>query len=243
MPMNHNDPPWLAHRRKLFMRPDAERYLRPDAERWLQPNRRLFVGPQADEVKYNADQPRVPAGQPDGGQWTDDGGGSHRDGLMRLAGEIPTNDTPEVPKERPPTARLRNRIARALARQRGSAGLVLDAAEWLYEHRAEIGSYFDPPKSLEQLQRDVSTPAAGYDIHHIVERNSVKADGSQDHLIDAPDNLVRIPRWKHWELNRWYATQSADFEWNSPREFLRKLDWGERRRIGMDAMRRIGVLK
>jgi hypothetical protein len=35
--------------------------------------------------RYNADQPRVPAGNPDGGQWTDGGAGR-----ILLAGDPPT---------------------------------------------------------------------------------------------------------------------------------------------------------
>ena len=65
-------------------------YLMRQLERWTRPNAHLFVGPdwrrfvpRADadhpfalyENKYRPDQPRVPAGNPDGGQWTADGAG------------------------------------------------------------------------------------------------------------------------------------------------------------------------
>jgi hypothetical protein len=53
-----------AYQRARWLRPDAERWMRPDAYRWRKP-----VHP--DEQKYNPGQPRVPAGNPDGGQWTD----------------------------------------------------------------------------------------------------------------------------------------------------------------------------
>jgi hypothetical protein len=45
-------------------------------------------------LKYNADQPRVPRGNPDGGQWTgtDANGNPVRKRLVRLAGDVPTND-------------------------------------------------------------------------------------------------------------------------------------------------------
>jgi hypothetical protein len=61
---------------------------------------------------YNPDQPRVPRGDPEGGQWTAEGTSSSR---IRLAGDIPTGDSPEIPKEPPPTTRLRNIAIRALA--------------------------------------------------------------------------------------------------------------------------------
>jgi hypothetical protein len=41
-------------------------------------------------LKYSPDQPRVPAGNPDGGQWTSVNGGAN--GRIRLAGPLPTND-------------------------------------------------------------------------------------------------------------------------------------------------------
>ena len=50
--------------------------LPPDAEQALEPFRNFvrFVEAKRDGVKYRPDQLRVPAGNPDGGQWTDEGG-------------------------------------------------------------------------------------------------------------------------------------------------------------------------
>lgn len=42
-------------------------------------------------AKYSADQPRVPAGNPEGGQWTGDGGSRNRavgSGRVRIAADI-----------------------------------------------------------------------------------------------------------------------------------------------------------
>jgi hypothetical protein len=64
-----------AAQRARWMRPDAYRWIRPDAARFLIPGtdpRDVFPALQR---KFNPDQPRVPAGNPDGGQWTDGGGG------------------------------------------------------------------------------------------------------------------------------------------------------------------------
>jgi hypothetical protein len=59
------DPHWFEHQRK--------RWMRPDAARWLQPNRQLWFRPGVLDRKYDPDQPRVPAGNPDGGRWTSGG--------------------------------------------------------------------------------------------------------------------------------------------------------------------------
>jgi hypothetical protein len=82
-----------------------------------------------------------------------------------------------------------------------------------------------------------------YDIHHIVEQSSARADGFPASKIDAPENLVRIPRTKHWDINAYYQQSNADFGDASPRDYLRLKDWDERERLGLDALRRFGVLK
>ena len=70
--MNLREDAWAAHQRA--------RWLRPDAERWLKPDWR--------ERKYNPDQPRVPAGSSDGGQWTSGEGGTG-------GGEVLSDATPD----------------------------------------------------------------------------------------------------------------------------------------------------
>ena len=68
-----------------------------------------------DLKAYNPNQPRVPAGNPDGGEWTGEGGaaGPKR---IRLAGPPPTNDPPEIPSRRPLTAQERNAFLKSAAR-------------------------------------------------------------------------------------------------------------------------------
>lgn len=122
-------------------------------------------------------------------------------------------------------------------------GLVLEVAPYLEEIKAEVRASFDPPRSLQELQEAVSSPEKGYDIHHIVERATRNPDGSEDAMINAPDNLARIPRWKHWELNAWYETPTRDFDKLSPRQYLRGQDWEERRRVGLMGLRAVGVLR
>jgi hypothetical protein len=83
--MTQFKPEWLEHQRKRWMRPDAHAWIRHDAHRFMPPGSPIYVGrdvvkyfwpdPQADERKYSPDQPRVPAGNSDGGQWTNEGGG------------------------------------------------------------------------------------------------------------------------------------------------------------------------
>lgn len=166
---------------------------------------------------------------------------------IRLAGEIPTNDPPEIPKERPATSERRTAVlkdvARWLGRYGGPLAKVAGAAYWLYEYDAQITASLDPPKTLEELQRAVGTPKAGYEIHHIVEQTPAEQDGYRRPQINGPENLVRIPTLKHREITGWYQTKNDQFDGLSPREYLRGKMWEERTNVGLHALTKYGVLK
>jgi hypothetical protein len=151
---------------------------------------------------------------------------------------------PIVPKERPPTTRERNDAAREIAKWLAkNLGRVIEGAAWLDEFEESIQAYLDPPKTLKELQEAASTPKKGYDIHHIVEQASAEQDKFPRSMIDGPENRVRIPRYKHWEINSWYGRPNKNFGGQSPREYLRGKDWDERMKIGFEALTRYGVLK
>lgn len=199
-------------------------------------------------LKYSPDQPRVPRGNPDGGQWTetDANGNPVGSSRVRLAGDVPTNDPPEVPKEKPKTASERSAAAKLASKILSSAATVAKITElavWLAPYASGIVSYNDPPKSLDELRQAVSTPDPGYDIHHIVERSSALKSGYPLDVIDGPDNLVRIPRMKHWDINSWYGTPAPEFEGQSPRDYLSGRNWDVRMQVGLEALRQNGVLK
>jgi hypothetical protein len=76
--VNDREALWLAHQRQRWMLPDPSRWLQPDQSKWLQPDHSRFQPPQYHEQKYAPNQPRVPAGNPDGGEWTSGGGAATR---------------------------------------------------------------------------------------------------------------------------------------------------------------------
>jgi hypothetical protein len=133
-------------------------------------------------------------------------------------------------------------VAKALAEIGGAATDYVAKHSWLYDAFPYISAYLDGPKSLADLTEQAQSPQKGYDIHHIVEQTSAEQDGYSRRLIDREDNLVRIPTLKHWEINAWYQTKSEEFGDVSPRTYLRSKDWDERRRVGLSALRRFGVL-
>jgi hypothetical protein len=98
---------WRAQRQRRWTRENAHLYLRPNAERFFKPTAQLsakgatqglrlyrYERPDSAERKYSPDQPRVPAGNPDGGQWTsgtasNSGGATARD----ITANKPDKDT------------------------------------------------------------------------------------------------------------------------------------------------------
>ena len=96
----------FAHEAMRGMRPDAHRFIRPDWRRFVRPGcegEAPFDFYECFERKYSPDQPRVPAGNSDGGQWTSEGGG----------GSNAKNPAHVKPAQRSPADRTR------------SAGLVI----------------------------------------------------------------------------------------------------------------------
>lgn len=110
-----------ARPRGRFIHPEAARWMRPDAERWIRPDIARFLAPgsrPADVVpalnyKYNPNQPRVPAGNPDGGQWTYGGGGRSSSSLDDRRGRddprVLSDADPEVVKPGQQYAQVRGR--------------------------------------------------------------------------------------------------------------------------------------
>jgi hypothetical protein len=123
-------------------------------------------------------------------------------------------------------------------------GTVIDLAPWVVEEFGpSINAYFDPPKTLEELQQAVQDPQRGYDIHHIVEQTPAEKDGFPRSLIDSSENVVRIPRFKHWQITGWFGAENEDYGLRPPREFLRGKDWEMRVEVGKRALIKAGVLK
>lgn len=58
------------HQLKRWTLPDAHRFVRADWRRFVRPGHERELPFELYERKYSSDQPRVPSGNPSGGQWT-----------------------------------------------------------------------------------------------------------------------------------------------------------------------------
>ncbi len=76
-----------------------------------------------------------------------------------------------------------------------------------------------------------------------MEQKAAEDDGFSRVEIDARDNLVRIPAMKHREITTWYQTPNPDYEYLSPREYMRGKEWKERYTLGVEKLIDFGVLK
>ena len=256
---------------------------------------------RALDAKSSPTQPRVPAGNPRGGQWTDRNrsqatgqdaaqgtvtsltqpmgnvdigdvtGSSELGDLFQIKPadtprvdrvQLAANDTPDdlarigdpvpkIPLSRPETSAERTdymlSAAEWLKRHPGLAGDIytgaMNAVSWLRDYHDVIQASRDQPKSLEELQQAISDPKPGYDIHHIVEQTPAERFGFTRSEIDHPENLVRIPRLQHYQINGWYGHGTEEFDGLSPRAYLQDKGWEERYRVGLNALKKFGVLK
>jgi hypothetical protein len=165
----------------------------------------------------------------------------------RLAGPLPTDDGSNIPPQRPPTSEQRyayvKTAAKWLARFGGPLSKLAEGAHWLYEYEHDIIANLDPPGTLAELQQAAPERKKGYHKHHIVEKDSAEKDGFSREVINSPDNLARVPAMKHREITGWYQRKSDEFGGQSPRDYLRGRSWEVRRKVGLEALIRFGVLQ
>jgi hypothetical protein len=231
---------------------------------------------------FNPNEPRVPAGNPDGGEWTSGGGVTPSDvsgavlsdatpnnnwvpGAQYAANDPPgighnqgppLEEPPEIPPRVLATRQAINNFLKAAAYWLEDASKVdkraatlffiaLMATAWLADkYLPYIITYQDPPRTLQELQQAALLPKIEYyNDHHLVEQTAAEDDGFPRSMIDAPENVVRIPTLKHWLITGWYQTPNPDFGWLSPRQYLQGKDWEERVRVGKQALIQFGVLK
>ncbi len=171
-------------------------------------------------------------------------------------GGPPLEDPPTIPRQEPPTRRLRHIVVKAVVRfaaralSRGAAGPIgvlltaIEVARWMQTYYSWIEAYFDAPKTLTELQRGAARGKRdGYDIHHVVEEDAALKDGFPDSIVNGAANLVRISRLKHWQINSWFQKPNLNYGGLTPRQFLKGKSWEERLKIGLDTLKKEGILK
>jgi hypothetical protein len=260
---------------------------------------------RALDAKYSPTQPRISAGNPRGGQWTDRSGGQGTGQVIgqdaaqdtaasltqpmgnvdigdvsgsselgdlfqikpaetrvegaQLAGDPPDNpktpsdDPPPKIPQRPTDARMdfirdaAEWVARNVVRRAPAVDAFFGALNQIRELDAAtsaIKSANDPAKTLEELQEPIGTKSQrGYEDHHIVGQHAQNREQFGDSRIDSRENQVRIPVLKHIDISAWYSRGNDEYGGLSPRDYLRGKDWDEQTRVGLDILRKRGILK
>ncbi len=121
---------------------------------------------------------------------------------------------------------------------------ALAHADWIKEQLDNIIAAQDPPRSLDELIEAAQEGGRrfGYDNHHIIEQGPQNGDVPPN-VIDAPYNLARIPRYKHWQINKYYGQPQSECEGLTPREYLKGKSVEQRYQFGLAVLRKFGVLK
>lgn len=199
---------------------------------------------------FNRDQPRVPAGSPEGGQWAGGQGANQRQPGIGDNGGPALDQTNNPPSRKPSKTQAAKTLARAIALRAlrpagriGAALMAIEVGHWLYTEYPSIRSYQDEPKTLAELQQHVGERRPGYDDHHIVERGAGSRESFPPSATDGVDNIVSIPRYKHHEVTGWYARKNISFGNLAPRDYLRGKNWAEHLEVGHHALRLFKVLK
>ncbi len=139
-----------------------------------------------------------------------------------------------------------------------AAAIILEIVEKLGpselndgEDRAidQTNAYFDPPKTLEELQTPPTQNVLGYEGHHNVEQNDDNIAKTTlakfgRPAIDDPSNIVYIPRLKHELITAEFNSKVDKDPQNRPlREIVDEMDFAQQRAIGLDMLRKYGILK
>ena len=119
--------------------------------------------------------------------------------------------------------------------------------------RADAEACKDPPKTLTELQAPPTENTSGYDQHHLVQQNSsnvakspgdVRIDKFGRNAIDAPSNLVWIPRSKHQLISAYYnSVDQNDPLGRLRRQVVAGMDFAAQREEALATLRRFGVLR
>jgi hypothetical protein len=158
---------------------------------------------------------------------------------------------PEAPSDSKTLYDLGREISDALrsAKERGDAdafaaiGKVAGDASYLSREYPKIIADLDPPKSYEDLKAASDEPTRlGYQNHHIVGQGDYNKDIDKS-LIESDDNIVRIPEYKHIEINAYYQKPNNITGGVSPREYYKGKSFEEQLRFGKYVLWLYGVME
>jgi hypothetical protein len=175
--------------------------------------------------------------------------------IIRGATDVPVIAPPILPPDAPTDSKTLYDLGRGIsdalrsARDRGDAEAFAQIAEaagketYLSREYPRIIADLDPPKSYEELKAAVTDESRlGYEDHHIVGQGKYNSDVDKS-LIEGEGNIVRIPMYKHFEINAYYQQPNEMTGGIPPRDFYANKPFAEQLEFGKYVLRLFGVMK
>lgn len=205
------------------------------AERFMAAARRLRRA-----LKYNPYwylQPRVPAGDPEGGQWVLGTGSSMGPVLQRLV----------------PAAAAKLREIAQLVRPY----LLRSPRRWLSDDKFPEVSQFDkqterigPPswqrfghpnirfRSERELREYLGPAGPGREWHHIVEKRLAENGRFPAEVIHSTDNIINLPVAVHRRINAIMSAKDEETGGVVRRRWMERFSYGEQYNMGLDLIKK-----
>jgi len=174
-------PLYLEHEQKRFMRSDAHRFLRPDWRRYIRAGYErtpFYQLLEHVERKYVPDQPRVPRGNPDGGQWTGNEGVGRQNAphVISDASSDPVRPGSRYAQNRPRT---------------GSANIIINGrqVEPTPGQQARLAVVESQARNIIQRLRELDpkwqpSPSAYESVEGLIQAYQSDARQAQDRIVE-----------------------------------------------------------
>lgn len=183
-------------------------------------------------------QPRVPAGRPDGGQWT---AGAAVGVVLRLLKEFSKEARRRIKRE---GQRLKPRL-RSIPRR------------WDEERQPTEDSFDEETRLISQnswqrfgyptlrfrtygdLVTALGSAGPKRQWHHIVEQRHATSGRFPPELIHSTDNIISLPEEVHVEINRRMSSKSEEFGNDIRRFWVGKMDWRNQYDHGLELIEQV----
>lgn len=99
------------------------------------------------------------------------------------------------------------------------------------------------PRTDESIGfRELRALADAYDLLRLVEQGRQNDYLDQDQ-VQSPANVVRIPYYRHKDVQSYYQTPNPNLGGLTPRQYLRGKSYEEQFEFGLQALRDLGIMK
>jgi len=190
-------------------------------------------------------QPRVPAGNPDGGQWTESGPLGDEWTIGELVSGLPSAILKVLERYLAPVLHRESR--RIVPYLRRLPNLWLNGESFPAEDQFDRETQRIAPPSLRrpghafirfrsdhELRNFLGPAGPGREWHHIVEKRLAGRDGFPVEMIHATDNIISLPVEVHRRISARMSEKNPSFGSLTHRHWMERFSFGEQYNMGLD---------